>query len=465
MNTKFAHAGFAGRMGVARIDITPPPGIYARNWGASSYDVAEGVHRPLTLTALTFQQERDAEPLVLVAMDGPWWKTHEDEWRVRRGLLEGLSLNPVRVMLHLSHTHAGSSLSVQDQDKPGGQLIAPYLDSIREAATQATRLALESADLSTLSWAQGKCTLAQNRGFPDPDRERVLCGFNPQAPADDTLVVGRVTDARGNYVATLVNYACHPTTLAWANRLISPDYIGAMRGVVESHTLGAPCIFLQGASGDLAPREQYTGDTAVADAHGRQLGHATVSVLEGMLPPGSELQYAEPVESGAPLATWRYAVHEVSRTLGAVCSEVELPLKELPTIEEIETELQTCADRLLAERLRRQRETRRIVGNGKSMRERVWVWRVGSAFFAGQANEAFSWLQIELRRQFPQYTVAVLNLVNGGEAGYLPTASVYGKNMYEVNQSPFARGCLELVRESTARAIEQLSSASTATAQ
>src|SRR5262245_54060804 len=40
--TVFAHSSFAGCIGVAREDITPPAGIYARNWGASQYDLAEG---------------------------------------------------------------------------------------------------------------------------------------------------------------------------------------------------------------------------------------------------------------------------------------------------------------------------------------------------------------------------------------------------------------------------------------
>src|SRR5207244_4306015 len=103
------------------------------------------------------------------------------------------------------------------------------------------------------------------------------------------LVVGRVTGVNGNVVATLVNYACHPTTLAWDNLLLSPDFPGAMREVLERQFSGAPCIFLQGASGELAPREQYTGETAIADAHGRQLAYAALAVLEGMLPPSTGL--------------------------------------------------------------------------------------------------------------------------------------------------------------------------------
>jgi len=59
------------RFGLARVDVTPPVGIYARNWGAAKHDAAESIHRPLTLTALTLQAENDAPPLVLIAADLP----------------------------------------------------------------------------------------------------------------------------------------------------------------------------------------------------------------------------------------------------------------------------------------------------------------------------------------------------------------------------------------------------------
>src|SRR5690606_7871979 len=112
-------------------------------------------------------------------------------------------------------------------------------------------------------------------------------------------------------IATIINYACHPTTLAWDNRLISPDYVGAMRETVEAYT-HAPCLFLQGASGELAPAEQYTGNTGTADKHGRSLGYSVLAVLEAMPPPGTELSFVRIVESGAPLAVWDHVPHEPS---------------------------------------------------------------------------------------------------------------------------------------------------------
>ena len=48
-----------------------------------------------------------------------------------------------------------------------------------------------------------------------------------------TLTVARVSDARRKVVATIVNYACHPTTLAWDNALISPDFVGRSDGEAD----------------------------------------------------------------------------------------------------------------------------------------------------------------------------------------------------------------------------------------
>ena len=107
---------------------------------------------------------------------------------------------------------------------------------------------------ATIVYGLGRCNLAAHRDFVDPDDGKSVCGFNPSGPADDTLLVARVAAATGRSIATMVNYACHPTTLAWDNRLVTPDWVGAMREMVEAGT-GAPCLFLQGASGDLGPRK------------------------------------------------------------------------------------------------------------------------------------------------------------------------------------------------------------------
>lgn len=453
----YAQPSFTGLIGVARADITPPIGIYARNWGAAQWDAAEGIHQPLTATALTLQQNADSSPLVLVALDLGWWRSREDEWFLRGGLIEALGLNTTQVMICLSHTHAGPVICRGDAEKPGGHLIASYLQHLQNAVIQTTRQALDTRQLATITWRYGKCGLAQNRDLRDPTEPRYLCGFHPQHPADDTLLVGRVTKEGGELLVTIVNYACHPVTLAWENRLISPDYIGAMREVVEAQTDNVLCLFLQGASGELAPREQYSGNVKLADQHGRELGYAVLSTLEGMLPPQTSLAYTHVVESGAPLAVWESQEHKAAKELKAHLLELELPLKVMPTAQEIEAQMAACTDRAQGERLRRKLQVRRSVGDGSSAMIPAWLWQIGGALFVGHPNEAYSLLQTHLRQSFPEQAVAVMNVVNGW-SGYLPPSELYAEDIYPVWQTPFDRGSLERLIEACEQRLSDISS-------
>jgi hypothetical protein len=433
-------SSFRGLIGISRVDVTPPVGIYARSWGAATHDVAEGIHKPLYLTCITFASEDVASPMVLVGLDLMTWRSREDEHFVRDAILADVG-EEARVMISLTHNHAAPSARRDDAAKPGGDLIEPYFELLRDSAASAFRAAQSNAQHATLTWHYGTCDLATNRDFAEPHGKRIVCGFNPSGVADDTLLVGRITSSTDRILGTIINYACHPTTLAWENKLISPDYVGAMRDLVGSHTQ-APVLFLQGASGELAPAEQYTGDTTVADRHGRRLGFAVMSALEAMPKPGQEVSYSGVVESGAPLAVWKSTDIEPSRALAATQVIVDLPLKSLPSLAELEAQWQRETDPVLKERLWRKRAVRRTVGDGATSPMPLWVWRIGDALLVGHPNEAYSKLQIDLRSAFAPRHVAVMNLVNGS-AGYLPPAELYDRDIYQVWQSPFDRGALE----------------------
>lgn len=451
----YKHSSFKGLIGISRMDITPPAGIYSRNWGASKYEVAEGIHRPLTVTCITFQSDKKEKPLVLIAADLGWWRNYAEELSFRSSLLKSLNIGPEQLMFCLSHTHAGPVLSPDEAAKPGGEHIIPYFKNIHEAAVKAVNNALSSAVHSILTWHYGKCNLATNRDLPDPNNDRFVVGFNPAKEADDTLLVGRITDEQGRITGTIVNYACHPTTLAWENRLISPDFIGAMREIVESNT-AASCLFLQGASGELSPSEQYTGDTEVADRNGRRLGFSVMAVLESMLSPGKELSFNSIVESGAPLAVWKQTGYQPSGLLSFVMTEVPFNLKPWPSLAAIEQQYHDCTDRVIKERLGRKRSIRKALGDGAVARMPLWVWRIGDSFLIGQPNEAYSYFQKELRKQLSPKAVAVMNIVNGG-VGYLPPYDLYNKDIYQEWQTPFASGSLELLTQTALKAAEEIS--------
>lgn len=440
-------------VGVARRDITPPIGIRARNWGPADWERSEGVHRPFELTALAIVADDD-RPRVLLAVDGTWWRRVVDERGVRGAILSGLGLAPDQLMLSLSHTHAGAVLCAGDAHLPGGELIPGYLEALAAAGISAGRAALADARVGLIEWTTGHCQLAADRELDVNGRP--LVGFNPAANADDTVMIGRVS-IDGVVIATLVNYACHPTTLAWQSRAVSPDYVGAMREIVESAT-GAPCLFVQGASGELAPREQYTGDTAVADRHGRSLGHAVMAAIDSLPAPGTELTLEGVVESGAPLAIW--AEHEADATAGGraggALASVELPLRELPSLEELAAAWGDIDPRSREERLGRARNLRDGYIDGPTVQHPVWAWRLGDAIVIGHPGEAYSRLQLTVRERFPGVPLVVMNLTNGPGFVYLPTREAYERGAYQAWQTPLAPGALELLEEHVCALVAEL---------
>ena len=439
---------YRGQIGVARRDATPPAGIYARMWGAATHDFAEGVHRPLTITVLALQASPDDPVRLIAAVDiamlGDLGDRSDSE-RILAPVREALGLTDGRLLVNCSHTHSSPWAATSRSNMPGGHLIGPYLDQLGQALLEAGIEAAANVSPATLTWATGACDLAANRDLTDPapDVDRVICGYNPVGHADDTLVVGRVTrDEDGSTMATLINYACHPTTLAWDNKLISPDYIGAMRELVEQHTAGALCVFLHGASGELGPAHQYVGDPAVADRHGRRLGFSALAAIEGMLPPGEALRYEGVAESGAPLAVWLPAAFTPSAVLAGEGITVPMPLKPMPSVAELEADLAATEDRPQRERLFRKIQIVRSLSDDGYQPILTWVWRLGDSLLVAHPNEAYSCFQEDLRAAFPDQTIVVMNTTGATEIGYLYPPDLEGRDVYQVWQTPFAANAL-----------------------
>ena len=122
---------------------------------------------------------------------------------------------------------------------------------------------------------------------------------------------------------------------------------------------------------------------------------------------------------------------------------------------QIKRELEQSTDRVIQERLLRKLRIQQSLGEPNNFRLPVWIWRVGEAFFIGSQAEAYSLLQIELRKAFPNSTIIVMNLINGAN-GYLPESHLYTEDIYTVWQTPFDKGGLEILIETCKKAIQTM---------
>lgn len=435
------------RFGVAVRDVTGPVGIYMRWWGAAKHDVADGIHRPSLATAAVIAPIDGTGPeLTLVALDYCSFQNPEDERTLRRTLWERTGTTEETLILTLSHAHSTVNAGSQIADKPGGDLGPAYRARLADEITAAILAARDNLAPAWITYGQGRCNLAGNRDFWDTEESRWACGYNPDGEPDDTVLVARVTGDDGAVRATLFNYACHPTTLAWDNHVLSPDYIGAAREVLE-RAFGAPAIFMQGASGDLGPRVGYVGDTAVPDRNGRQLGYAAASAIEAISPAGTTYTYTGIVTSGADIGTWAYQPSSAEHLrnaarLGVRVERVIIPTKPLPSAAELQAKLAVETDRAEGEKLHRRLNLRRALGETDTQVLPLWFWRLGDAVLVTIPDEPYVVLQQTLRQTFPETPIFVLGITNGS-LGYLCPRDYYGTGRYQEIQSPYQPGCLE----------------------
>jgi len=452
---RLKHAELQGRVGLARTEITPPVGIYSRTWGSAKHDVAEGVHRPALATCLVFQALDGRSELIFLDMDS-CCADDDEVAAIRAAILKRFALHPEQLMLHPSHSHSLPVLTRRTADRAGGALLASYLDGLAPLCINLIEQARASVAEGVVSWAYGRCGLAFNRDAVDPASGRDICGLNLTERADDTLLVGRIAGHDGRIRATIVNYACHPVSMGGGNRLLSPDYIGAMREVVERETGGAPCVFMHGASGELTPRRSYEPKTEAADQNGRELGYAAMSVLSGMFPTGQQLQYQGVEESGTPLGIWRLTPRtDVSTELSGRFVTTQFPLLPFPSRDELEAQLAVATERYAIERLERSLARRAQVGDGPNGDFHFTVWRLGEAFLVSTPAECYSQFQIDLRRQFPDTTVAVLNL-SDGTTTYLPMPESFGRDVYQARIAFYQPDALARVTGLAREAISEM---------
>ena len=454
------------RFALTQGEITPPTEIYYRMWGAATQDHATGVHRPLRATVTALAALDSEERQFIIALDHCILGRREMD-DLLTAVSDGAEIPREECMVVFSHTHGAGLMGLERSHLPGGELIAPYLEELGQHVAQLAAKARDTLQPVTMVYGRGRCDLAAHRDFWDEENQLWACGYNPGTPADDTVLTARVHAEDGALLATLVNYACHPTTLAWDNTLISPDYIGALRETIETAT-GAPCLFLQGASGELGPVEGFVGDVAVADRNGRQLGHAALSALEATPAPNTRFCYQGPVVSGATLSDWRHEplpTECVAANAGwhADRQEIPLPIRAgTPTVEQVQGELaeweakDTPDARAMAERKRRLLHRLDQLPPGEMFPIESVVLKIGGAVWVLLQGEFYSTLQTTLRERFPGTPILVATIASHWGASYLPPRELYGTGIYQESIAIVEAGGLETVIEVTSEKIESM---------
>jgi len=343
-------------VGAARADITPPIGIRLVGYAVRE-GVSQAVDEPLTATVLVI---RAAEQTVaLISLDIVMISVEVAD-QLRQACAEVLGTSMASVLVNCSHSHSSpciheySSINTREQL----ELQKAFRQLVLDQCVEAIHRAAADLKLARIATGWGQCDGNINRRQKGPDGN-VLLGEDPNGPCDHSVGVIRIDDLEGQPIAIVYRYSCHTVTLGPKTNVISPDFIGPARQLIES-SLHCPSLFLQGCAGNINPASGIGQDHEGKEDMlrlGHMLGSEVLKVAQNLR---THRKRGKPKLVQSVAMYWLYEYEQIpSGSQGRIqCSEhrMELPLAPFPDLDEVEQERQQWADKLAKARNSGERE-------------------------------------------------------------------------------------------------------------
>jgi hypothetical protein len=235
------------KIGYARVDATPPLGIDIAGYFVKR--LAEGVLDPIEVVAVAIKNG-DSSAL-MITVDNCFIPTPiAKDWRETVSGATGVSEDAI--FLHATHTHQGPVLAKQHTNP----IVTEYLSMLTKKVRDAAVMAIADLKGAHMGIGEGE---ARNVAFVR--RYRMKDGSaktNPGVNNPDIVAPIGDTDERVGIVRferecgdsiVIVNFANHPDVVG--GNLLSADWPGLTRRMVEKCIDGTKCIFFNGAQGDV----------------------------------------------------------------------------------------------------------------------------------------------------------------------------------------------------------------------
>ncbi|HVF10101.1 MAG TPA: neutral/alkaline non-lysosomal ceramidase N-terminal domain-containing protein [Abditibacteriaceae bacterium] len=386
--------------GVSKIDITPPVGCDLTGFGARE-GPSLAVRDPLFARALALQDSHTQAVVIACDLLGleARFVAH-----VRHAVEREIGVPARHVMIAGTHTHSGPACMFL---RHCGDVDATYMAQLAERLVHAARKACST--LRPASMASGKTRVS---GISINRRE-------PGGPVDEDLDLVRFDDARGNALATLLSFACHPLGEGPANRSISADFPGDLTQRVEAAT-GATALFLNGACAQINPLQPVP-----------QMG-ATLAqaALEMRLKPSRK-------------KTLRVRTRDLilplqrvnKKSIGSYINEQAEVLARTASAQPGETA--RLQYKVASARLEWAWETRDALATGlapQCVAAEVQTLQIGDVVLVGVPGELFVELGFVIKQALAPAHAIVVGYANDN-IGYIPTRASYPQGGYEVDDA------------------------------
>lgn len=325
-------------VGVSRRVITPTTDVWL-----AGYDDGRPVERKLhdIWVKVLALKSKDGKRVVMATTDNQGMSRTIYE-SLYKEIHERFNLDRSEFILTFSHNHSapclrGDLVDYYISDDPQRKLVDEYSNWMQEQIVDAVDEALKNLQPAQISKGEGLCSFAVNRrDNVESEVPAMLAEGKPLKGVTDHYVpVLSVKDAKGNLMAILFGYACHPTTLY--GNLLSGDYPGFAQINLEARYPGVTAMFFNACGGDQNPLPR--GTVALCEQYGRMLSDAVEKVIDKPMHPVSsglktafkfvKLDYEEVItpEKLLPLTTGNNKIHArwARRMLEMIDKGVQFP--------------------------------------------------------------------------------------------------------------------------------------------
>jgi hypothetical protein len=391
------------RVGVYKVDITPPLGIdfigYQRPTGINNID------ENIFVTAFVF--EINDSKSVFISVDNIGMLV-EDTEVMRKQISKELEIPTEQIIVVYTHTHSGPATASAKKS------VKSYKDILINNVVKAAVLADKNLQPSEIGWNVTLGELGINRRENTPDG-KVIMGTNPNGPVDKRVGILAIRNEKTKKLAGLIIFCtAHPNVLKGDSDILSADYPGLTREILEK-ILNCTVIVVQGASGNI-----------------NALYRGSLDALEKMA-------YAL---SGYVLTMLPTVKFEPIKTLKTVSTTLLMRLKEIPEPPEIhnmakiaEKEWGVNTDRWHSVILDKHKQNEIHL----SINVEIQSFQINDGSFTGIPMEPFSETAIEFKDKLSN-KLAFFGGYTNGYLGYLPTREAFPEGGYEVELNPVVYG-------------------------
>jgi hypothetical protein len=433
-------------------------------WRAARHLRAEGIHMPIYATCLIVGTP--SNQIAILTLDLMLLSVTQVK-SIRAATNRVTNIDEQDIWVFVSHNHAGPA-TLENYIGEGELAVRAYCNEIPLLCASAAKKAIQSMEDVRVAAGRGLCEVGINRDLQLPNGKFVIAP-NPDGFADSEVGVIKIETSDGHPLAVIANYGCHPTIAGHENRLISPDYPGVAREIVE-RIAGGTCLFLQGAAGNVGPQEGFTAAMEVVERQGSILGcevakvalqtkmYKTRTVLDSVVESMSAqigVMKQQRLESGtqALFTISRVVQIPTGNEFGLCYDKVEKEIEDLENKIAItpknETETSDHYSNLIAiNRLMWARDRGRRMLSSATYPVEIKALCIGDIALVGTWGEMFAETGHAIKQNSP-FSDTFVSAYMGGDAAYLPLRDAYcGNPRLEVMNTPVAPGGAEVLQDS-----------------